>query len=138
MAQVSDNGTILPRKLTGVQLKKQKRIARAIKRAQQLALMPKIWKLPQYRHAPPPAPAPAPLSLLLPPPPDDAPQREAVGILSRSQFSRPPPILHSPSPRKYGLSKWDLTRTSLVFSFLKARQLCGRLQSARAGGAREP
>mmetsp|Transcript_1348 Transcript_1348/g.3028 ORF Transcript_1348/g.3028 Transcript_1348/m.3028 type:complete len:314 (-) Transcript_1348:187-1128(-) len=48
---VSDNGTILPRKLTGVQLKKQKRIARAIKRAQQLALMPKIWKLPQYRHA---------------------------------------------------------------------------------------
>jgi len=51
LAQVSDNGTILPRKLTGVQLKKQKRIARAIKRAQQLALMPKIWKLPQYRHA---------------------------------------------------------------------------------------
>ena len=68
LAQVSDNGTILPRKLTGVQLKKQKRIARAIKRAQQLALMPKIWKLPQYRHAPPPPPAPAPLPLLLPPP----------------------------------------------------------------------
>ena len=68
LAQVSDNGTILPRKLTGVQLKKQKRIARAIKRAQQLALMPKIWKLPQYRHAPPPPPAAAPLSLLLPPP----------------------------------------------------------------------
>ena len=69
MAQVSDNGSILPRKLTGVQMKKQKRIARAIKRAQNLALMPKIWKLPQYRRAHPPLPpALAPLSLHLPAP----------------------------------------------------------------------
>jgi small subunit ribosomal protein S18 len=48
---VSDNGSILPSKLTGVKMIKQRRLAKAIKRAQQLALMPKIWKLPQYRHA---------------------------------------------------------------------------------------
>eukprot|EP00908_Phaeocystis_cordata_P001905 Transcript_12032.p2 GENE.Transcript_12032~~Transcript_12032.p2 ORF type:complete len:303 (+),score=86.66 Transcript_12032:60-911(+) len=48
---VSDNGSILPSKLTGVKMIKQRRLAKAIKRAQHLALMPKIWKLPQYRHA---------------------------------------------------------------------------------------
>lgn len=48
---VSDGGAILPRKLTGVQAKKQRALAKAIKRAQQLALMPVIWKHPKYRHA---------------------------------------------------------------------------------------
>lgn len=104
LAQVSDNGTILPRKLTGVQLKKQKRIARAIKRAQQLALMPKIWKLPQYRRAPPfPRPLPVYPCPCPYPTPYNAPQRETVEVLSRSQVSRPPPISH-PSPSKHGLS----------------------------------
>lgn len=48
---VSDAGSILPRKLTGVDRNKQRRLAKAIKRAQQLALMPRTWKLPSYRHA---------------------------------------------------------------------------------------
>tara|TARA_B110001452_G_C15215696_1_gene421592 strand:+ start:57 stop:833 length:777 start_codon:yes stop_codon:yes gene_type:complete len=48
---VTDGGAILPRKITGVNAKKQRALAKAIKRAQVLALMPKIWKLPQYRHA---------------------------------------------------------------------------------------
>lgn len=48
---VSESGAILPRKLTGVSLKKQKRLAQAIKRAQRMALMPIVWKDPKYRHA---------------------------------------------------------------------------------------
>ena len=48
---VSEAGAILPRKLTGVSPKKQKRLAKAIKRAHHLALMPRTWKLPRYRHA---------------------------------------------------------------------------------------
>jgi small subunit ribosomal protein S18 len=48
---VSEAGAILPRKLTGVNLRKQKKLERAIKRAHQLALMPRTWKLPRYRHA---------------------------------------------------------------------------------------
>ena len=45
---VSESGAILPRKLTGVSARKQKKLTLAIKRAQVLALMPKTWKLPQY------------------------------------------------------------------------------------------
>jgi small subunit ribosomal protein S18 len=48
---VSDGGALLPRKLTGVQAKKQRALAKAIKRAQQLALMPVVWKHPRYRQA---------------------------------------------------------------------------------------
>lgn len=48
---VSDGGAVLPRKLTGVQAKKQRALAKAIKRAQQLALMPVVWKHPRYRQA---------------------------------------------------------------------------------------
>ncbi|KAL3915098.1 MAG: hypothetical protein SGPRY_007377 [Prymnesium sp.] len=48
---VSESGAILPRKLTGVPLYKQLRLAKAIKRAQNMALMPKIWKDPRYRQA---------------------------------------------------------------------------------------
>jgi len=48
---VSDNGALLPRKLTGVERHKQKLLGKAVKRAQQLALLPTIWKLPKYRHA---------------------------------------------------------------------------------------
>ena len=48
---VSDTGAILSRKLTGVSKKKQKLLTKAIKRAQVLALMPKVWKDPRYRHA---------------------------------------------------------------------------------------
>jgi small subunit ribosomal protein S18 len=48
---VSDAGSILPRKLTGVTPAKQRKLTKSIKRAQELALMPKTWKLPKYRHA---------------------------------------------------------------------------------------
>ena len=48
---VAESGAILPRKLTGVSARKQKKLTLAIKRAQVLALMPKTWKLPQYMHA---------------------------------------------------------------------------------------
>lgn len=48
---VSDAGAILPRKLTGVSKEKQKALTKAIKRAVQLALIPRSWKLPRYRHA---------------------------------------------------------------------------------------
>merc|ERR1711920_650337 len=48
---VSEGGAILPRKLTGTQARKQRKVAKMIKRAQQLALMPITWKLPKYRHA---------------------------------------------------------------------------------------
>merc|ERR1712060_574187 len=48
---ISEGGSILPRKLTGVSMKKQKRLAREIKRAMQMALIPPTWKLPRYRHA---------------------------------------------------------------------------------------
>lgn len=48
---VSESGAILPKRLTGVSPEKQKRLTKAIKHAQQLALMPKTWKLPKYRHA---------------------------------------------------------------------------------------
>ena len=48
---VSDAGSILPKKLTGVTPRKQRKLANSIKRAQILALMPKTWKLPRYRHA---------------------------------------------------------------------------------------
>lgn len=48
---VSEAGSILPRKLTGVSARKQKKLEKAIKRAHQLALMPRTWKLPRYRHA---------------------------------------------------------------------------------------
>ena len=89
---VSDNGSILPRKLTGVQMKKQKRIARAIKRAQNLALMPKIWKLPQYRRARPSPPGPRPS---IPPPARTARRtthlNQTVELLSRCQASQLPP-----------------------------------------------
>jgi len=48
---ISEGGAILPRKLTGVGARKQKFLSKAIKRAQQLALLPPTWKLPRYRHA---------------------------------------------------------------------------------------
>lgn len=48
---VSEAGSILPKKLTGVTQRKQKKLTKAIKRAQILALMPKTWKQPKYRHA---------------------------------------------------------------------------------------
>ena len=48
---VSEAGAILPRRLTGVSQRKQRKLTKAIKRAHQLALMPKTWKLPRYRHA---------------------------------------------------------------------------------------
>lgn len=48
---VSEAGSILPKRLTGVVPRKQRKLTKAIKRAQQLALMPKTWKLPRYRHA---------------------------------------------------------------------------------------
>ena len=48
---VSEAGNILPKRLTGVAPSKQRRLTRAIKRAQVLALMPRTWKLPRYRHA---------------------------------------------------------------------------------------
>ena len=48
---VSEAGAVLPRRLTGVAPLKQRRLTRAIKRAQVLALMPKTWKLPRYRHS---------------------------------------------------------------------------------------
>ena len=48
---VSDAGSILPSKLTGTSTQKQKHLTKAIKRSQILALMPKTWKLPQFRHA---------------------------------------------------------------------------------------
>ena len=47
---VSDAGAILPRKLTGVKRRKQKAITKALKRAHVLALLPRTWKLPKYRH----------------------------------------------------------------------------------------
>jgi len=48
---VSESGAILPRKLTGVKPRKQRRIARMLKRSHQLALLPKTWKHPKFRHA---------------------------------------------------------------------------------------
>jgi len=48
---VSESGAILPRKLTGVSARKQRRLGKALKRAHQLALLPRTWKLPKYRHA---------------------------------------------------------------------------------------
>eukprot|EP00965_Chrysotila_dentata_P228867 6196852-Pleurochrysis_carterae.AAC.2 len=48
---LTDGGSILPRKRTGVHLKKQLKLAKAVKRARQLALIPPTWKLPKYRHA---------------------------------------------------------------------------------------
>lgn len=48
---VSEAGAILPRALTGVSPSKQRRITQALKRAHQLALLPRTWKLPKYRHA---------------------------------------------------------------------------------------
>uniref|UniRef100_A0A7S0LD58 Ribosomal protein S18 n=1 Tax=Coccolithus braarudii TaxID=221442 RepID=A0A7S0LD58_9EUKA len=48
---VSEGGAILPRKLTGTKARKQRKVAKMIKRAQQLALLPITWKLPKYRHA---------------------------------------------------------------------------------------
>ena len=47
---VSDAGAILPRKLTGVKRKKQRLLTKALKRAHILALRPRTWKHPQYRH----------------------------------------------------------------------------------------
>ena len=47
---VSESGAILPTKLTGVGARKQRALAKAIKRARVLALMPFIWKSPEYRH----------------------------------------------------------------------------------------
>jgi len=48
---VSEAGAILPRKLTGVNGRKQRRIAKSLKRAHMLALLPRTWKHPKYRHA---------------------------------------------------------------------------------------
>ena len=48
---VSEAGAQLPKRLTGVSPKKQRKLDKAIRRAQNLALMPKTWKLPRYRHA---------------------------------------------------------------------------------------
>ena len=48
---VSESGSILPSKLTGVTSKKQRKLAKEIKKSVILALMPKTWKLPHYRHA---------------------------------------------------------------------------------------
>lgn len=48
---VSEAGAILPRKLTGVKPYKQRRLTKALKRAHQLALLPRTWKLPKYRGA---------------------------------------------------------------------------------------
>ena len=47
---VSDAGAILPRKLTGVKRKKQRLLTKALKRAHILALLPRTWKHPRYRH----------------------------------------------------------------------------------------
>ena len=47
---VSEAGSILGRKLTGTRESRQRAITRAIKRAQRMALMPKIWKAPEYKH----------------------------------------------------------------------------------------
>jgi len=48
---VSEAGAILPRKLTGVKGRKQRSVAKALKRAHMLALLPRSWKHPKYRHA---------------------------------------------------------------------------------------
>jgi len=48
---VSEAGAILPRKLTGVKGRAQRRIAKALKRAHVLALLPRTWKHPKYRNA---------------------------------------------------------------------------------------
>lgn len=48
---VSEAGAILPKRLTGVSPAKQRTLTRAIKRSQVLALMPRSWKLPRYRHS---------------------------------------------------------------------------------------
>ena len=48
---MSESGAILPKRLTGVKPRKQRKLTRAIKRSHVLALLPKTWKLPRYRHA---------------------------------------------------------------------------------------
>ena len=48
---VSEAGAILPRKLTGVTPKKQRRLAKALKRAHMLALLPRTWKRKEYINA---------------------------------------------------------------------------------------
>ncbi len=42
---LNDQGKILPRRVTGTSLKNQRRLARAIKRARQLALLPYVTDL---------------------------------------------------------------------------------------------
>jgi len=45
MKFVNEQGKILPRRLTGTSLKYQKKVARAIKRARHIALMPYVGDL---------------------------------------------------------------------------------------------
>ena len=89
---VSEAGAILPRKLTGVNARKQRRLSKAIKRAHQLALLPRTWKLPKYRHA----------SYA-----DQysKPERRDVTMSSDDQF-RDPPDLRFPN-------QWERTRGAL-------------------------
>uniref|UniRef100_A0A7S3AT47 Ribosomal protein S18 n=1 Tax=Haptolina ericina TaxID=156174 RepID=A0A7S3AT47_9EUKA len=46
---VAESGAILPRALTGTSHRKQRKLQKAIKRAQQMALMPIIWKDLKYK-----------------------------------------------------------------------------------------
>lgn len=45
MAFVNEQGKVLPRRLTGTSLKYQRKVARAVKRARHLALMPYVGDL---------------------------------------------------------------------------------------------
>ena len=45
---VSDNGRILPRRITGLRMNKQQKLAKCIRRARAVGLLPFITKLPQY------------------------------------------------------------------------------------------
>ncbi len=47
---LNDQGKILPRRVTGTSLKNQRRLARAIKRARHLALLPYVTDLLKSQH----------------------------------------------------------------------------------------
>lgn len=48
---ISDSGRILPRRRTGVCAKQQRQLARAIKVARHVGLLPYMGKHPKYRDA---------------------------------------------------------------------------------------
>jgi len=93
---VSESGGILPRKLTGVAAHKQQRLAKAIKRAQNMALMPIVWKDLKYRHA----------SFAY----DFAPDRKINRTSSNDEFADAPDIRFPGTKDTGGLNLYNLGR----------------------------